>query len=177
MTLYLRTSVPAGTLETAIRRAVESVDPNVPVFAIRSMDEIVSLSIAEQRFALQIVGMFSLAAMILAAMGIYGVMAYSVSQRTHEIGIRVALGAQRADIFRMTVGNGMLLVAYGIVSGLVGSILLTRFLRSLLFGVTPTDPATFISISTLLAAVALVACYVPARHATRVDPLVALREE
>jgi predicted permease len=177
MTLYLRTSVPAGTLGTAIRRAVESVDPNVPVFAIRTMDEIVSRSIAEQRFALQIVGMFSLAAMILAAMGIYGVMAYSVSQRTHEIGIRVALGAQRADIFRMTVGNGMLLVAYGVGSGLVGSILLMRFLRSLLFAVTPTDPATFIFISALLAVVALVACYVPARRATRVDPLVALREE
>jgi predicted permease len=177
MTLYLRTSSASGPMENAIRQEVAAVDPTLPVFAVRTMDEMIAKSVAQRRFAMQIVGMFSLAAMILAALGIYGVMAYSVSQRTHEIGVRVALGAQSSDILRMTVGSGMSLVAYGVGAGLIGSIFLTRFLRSMLFDVTPTDPVTFASISALLAAVALLACYIPARRATQVDPLVALREE
>lgn len=177
MTLYLRTSAASGPMENAIRRDVAAVDPTLPVFAVRTIDEMIAKSMAQRRFALQIVGLFSLAAMILAGLGIYGVMAYSVSQRTHEIGVRVALGAQTSDILRMTIGSGMILVAYGVVSGLAGSIFLTRFLRSMLFAVTPTDPATFTAISALLAAVALLACYIPARRATQVDPLVALREE
>lgn len=115
--------------------------------------------------------------MILACLGIYRVMAYSVSQRTHEIGVRVALGAGSSDILRMTIGGGMTLVAYRVVSGLAGSIFLTRFLCSMLLAVTPTDPATWAAISTPLAAVALLACYIPARRAIQVDPLVALREQ
>jgi predicted permease len=177
MTLYLRTAAPSGPLGDQIRHEVLSVDPNVPVFAIRTMDEMIAKSVARRRFALQIIGVFAVVALLLAAIGIYGVMAYSVSQRTHEFGIRVALGAQRNDILRMAVGEGMLLVLFGVVSGLVGSAILTRFLRSLLFGVTPTDPVTFVIIPALLAAVALLACFIPARRATRVDPLIALREE
>jgi putative ABC transport system permease protein len=116
-------------------------------------------------------------ALLLAAIGIYGVMAYSFSQRKHEIGIRIALGAQRLDIFRMAVGEGMQLVAIGLAVGLVGAVALTRFVRTMLFDLSPSDPITFGAISFMLAAVAFVACFIPARRATRVDPLVALREE
>ena len=116
-------------------------------------------------------------ALLLAAIGIYGVMAYSFSQRTHEIGIRIALGAQRMDILRLVVGEGMRLVLIGLASGLVGAAVLTRFVRTMLFDVSPSDPLTFAAISGILAGVAFLACYIPARHATRVEPLVALREE
>jgi predicted permease len=177
MTFYLRSAMPASPLGEQIRREVLSVDPNVPVFAIRTMDEMISKSVARRRFALQIIGVFAVVALLLAAIGIYGVMAYSVGQRTHEFGIRVALGAQRNDILRMAIGEGMLLVLFGVLSGLAGSAILSRFLRSLLYGVTPTDPITFVTIPALLAAVALLACFIPARRATRVDPLTALREE
>jgi len=156
---------------------VEKVDPNIPVHSISSMDEIITRSLADRRFALELLGIFAAVALMLAAIGIYGVMAYSFSQRTHEIGIRIALGAQRVDIFRMAVGEGMQLVAIGLAVGLAGGVALTRFVRTMLFDVSPSDPLTFGSISALLAAVAFVACYVPARRATRVDPLVALREE
>ena len=115
--------------------------------------------------------------MLLAAIGIYGVMSYSFSHRTHEVGIRLALGAQRLDIVRLALGEGMRIVVIGLASGLVGAAILTRFFRSMLFNVAPTDPATFLSVSALLAGVALFACYIPAKRATRVDPLVALREE
>lgn len=177
MTLYLRTSAATGPLGESIRREVLAVDPGIPVFAIRTMDEAIAKSVARRRFALQIVGVFAVVALLLAAIGIYGVMAYSVSQRTHEFGIRVALGAQRIDILRMAVGEGMLLVIFGVLAGLAGSVALTRFLRSLLYSVTPTDLLTFITIPALLAAVALLACLIPAQRATRVDPLVALRDE
>lgn len=116
-------------------------------------------------------------ALLLAAIGIYGVMAYSFSQRTHEIGIRIALGAQRMDILRLAVGEGMRLVIIGLAFGLVGAAVLTRFVRTMLFDVSPADPLTFTAISGILAGVAFLACYIPARRATRVDPLVALREE
>jgi len=147
------------------------------VHSISSMDEIITRSLADRRFALELLGIFAAVALMLAAIGIYGVMAYSFSQRTHEIGIRIALGAQRVDIFRMAVGEGMQLVAIGLAVGLAGAVTLTRFVRTMLFGVSASDPITFSAISALLAAVAFVACYVPARRATRVDPLVALRDE
>jgi len=175
--IYLRTAAEPGTLGDAIRREVQSVDPGIPVFAVRSLDEVVSTSLADRRFSLVILGVFAAVALLLASIGIYGVMAYTFSQRTHEIGVRVALGAQRSDILRLALGEGMALVAIGLGVGLIGAAILTRFLRSMLFSVTPTDPVTFASIAALLASVALLACFIPARRATQVDPLVALRED
>jgi putative ABC transport system permease protein len=141
------------------------------------MDRIIARSVADRRFALQLLGVFAAVALLLAAVGIYGVMSYSFSQRTHEVGIRIALGAQRLDILRMALTEAMKMVLIGLASGLAGAAILTRFFRSMLFGVQPADPATFISVSAILAAVALFACYIPAQRATRVDPLTALREE
>jgi predicted permease len=175
--IYLRTAGDPGTLGDIIRHEVQSVDPGIPVFAVRTMDEVVARSLADRRFALVILGVFAAVALLLASIGIYGVMAYTFSQRTHEIGVRVALGAQRSDILRLALGEGMILVAVGLGAGLIGAAIVTRFLRSMLFSVTATDPITFGSIAALLAAVALLACFIPARRATQVDPLVALRED
>jgi putative ABC transport system permease protein len=174
--IYLRTAGDPGTLGDAIRPEVEAVDPNVPVYAVRTMEDVIARSMAERRFALQILGFFAGVALLLAAIGIYGVMAYTFSQRRHEIGIRMALGAQPRDILRMALSEGMTLVAVGLGSGLVGALILTRFLHSMLFAVSPNDPLTFVALPALLAAVALLACFVPARRATQVDPLVALRD-
>ena len=175
--VFLRSRADVGNLGEAVRREVEKVDPNIPVHSISSMDQIIVRSMADRRFALELLGIFATVALLLAAIGIYGVMAYSFSQRMHEIGIRIALGAQRIDIFRMAVGEGMRLVVIGLAAGLVGAMVLTRFVRTMLFGVSPSDPVTFGAISAALAAVAFLACYIPARRATRVDPLVALRNE
>ena len=174
--IYLRTVGDPGTLGDAIRPEVEAVDPNVPVYAVRTMEDVIARSMAERRFALQILGFFAGIALLLAAIGIYGVMAYTFSQRRHEIGIRMALGAQPRDILRMALSEGMTLVAVGLGSGFVGALILTRFLRSMLYAVSPNDPLTFVALPALLAAVALLACFVPARRATQVDPLVALRD-
>ncbi|MGA7623072.1 MAG: ABC transporter permease [Candidatus Acidiferrales bacterium] len=174
--IYLRTAGDPGTLGDAIRPEVEAVDPNVPVYAVRTMEDVIARSMAERRFALQILDFFAGVALLLAAIGIYGVMAYTFSQRRHEIGIRMALGAQPRDILRMALSEGMTLVAVGLGSGLVGALILTRFLRSMLYAVSPNDPLTFVALPALLAAVALLACFVPARRATQVDPLVALRD-
>ncbi len=174
--IYLRTVGDPGSLGDAIRPEVQAVDPNVPVYAVRTMEDVIARSMAERRFALQILGFFAGVALLLAAIGIYGVMAYTFSQRKHEIGIRMALGAQPRDILRMALREGMTLVAVGLGSGLVGALILTRFLRSLLYAVSPNDPLTFAALPALLAAVALLACLVPARRATQTDPLVALRD-
>ncbi len=141
------------------------------------MDEVVAKYLEQRRFALELLGVFAGVALLLASIGIYGVMAYTFSQRTNEIGIRIAMGAQRGDILKIAVGEGALIVAFGLAAGLAGSLVLTRFLQTMLFDVKATDPITFVGISALLAAVALAACFVPARRATRVDPLVALRHE
>jgi putative ABC transport system permease protein len=133
--------------------------------------------VADRRFALELLGVFAAVALLLAAVGIYGVMSYSFSQRTHEVGVRIALGAQRLDILRLALGEGMRVVVIGLASGLAGAAIMTRFFRSMLFDVRPTDPVTFLSVSAILAGVAFFACYVPAKRATRVDPLAALREE
>jgi predicted permease len=175
--IYARTARDPGTIGDAIRREVQAVDPDVPVYAVRTMDEVVARSMAERRFALEILAFFGIIALLLASIGIYGVMAYTFSQRTREIGIRVALGAQRSHIMRMALGEGMILVALGLAAGLFGALLLTQFLRSMLYAVKPTDPITFIAIAALLTSVALLACFIPAQRATRVDALVALREE
>jgi putative ABC transport system permease protein len=175
--VFLRSRDDVEHLGKAVRHEVESVDRNVPVHSISSMDQIIARSVADRRFSLELLGVFAAVALLLAAIGIYGVMAYSFSQRAHEVGIRIALGAQRLDILRMALGEGMRIVVIGLASGLVGAAIMTRFFRSMLFGIEPTDPMTFLSVSTILAAIALFACYIPAKRATRVDPLVALREE
>jgi putative ABC transport system permease protein len=176
MAVYLRTDAPTS-LTQSLREQVRAVDPNLPIFGERTMENVVSDSLAQRRFAMQVVGLFGLLAMMLAGIGIYGVMAYSVSQRTREIGIRVALGASQGAILRWVLRQGMTLIVVGVSAGLVGAFALTRLLRSLLFGVAPTDLVTYVSLATLLALVALLACYIPARRATKVDPLVALRYE
>jgi predicted permease len=175
--VYLRTEADAGTLGDTIRHEVQSVDPSVPVYAVRTMDEVITKYLADRRFALELLGVFAGVALLLASIGIYGVMAYTFSQRTNEIGIRMAMGAQRSDILRIAVGEGALVVAIGVVAGLAGSAILTRFLRSMLFDVKPTDPLTYAAIGGLLTVVTLLACVVPAHRATRVDPLIALRHE
>ena len=175
--VFLRSRGDTEHLGEAVRQEVEKLDPNVPVHSISSMDQIISRSVADRRFALELLGVFAAVALLLAAIGIYGVMSYSFSQRTHELGIRIALGAQRLDILRMALGEGMRVVVIGLASGLVGAAIMTRFFRSMLFDVAPADPLTFVSVSAILAGVALFACYIPAKRATHVDPLAALREE
>jgi putative ABC transport system permease protein len=175
--VFFRSHVAAEYLGDAVRREVAQVDPNVPVHSINGMDEIIARSMADRRFAIELLGIFASVALLLAAVGIYGVMAYSFSQRTREVGVRIALGAQRFDILRMAISEGMRVVVIGLACGLAGAAILTRLFRSMLFNVAPADPLTFLSVSAILASVALLACYIPAQRATRVDPLAALREE
>jgi putative ABC transport system permease protein len=175
--VFLRSRGDAEHLGEAVRKEVAALNPNVPVHSISSMEQIIARSVADRRFALELLGVFAVVALLLAAIGIYGVMSYSFSQRTHEVGIRVALGAQRRDILRMALGEGMRVVVIGLASGFAGAAIATRVFRSMLFGVAPGDPLTFVSVTGILAGVALMACYLPALRASRVDPLVALREE
>jgi predicted permease len=175
--LIVKTKVEPMALAATVRKAVWDVDKDQPVSNIRSMEEVLSESIARQRFSMLLLGIFAAVALVLAAVGIYGVMSYSVTQRRNEIGIRMALGAQKSDVLKLTVGHGLKLVMIGVAFGLAGAFALTRLMSSLLFGVRATDPATFIAISVILVAVALLASYIPARRATKVDPLVALRYE
>jgi len=177
MFLVVRTSVEPTAVAGAIRQAAAEVDKSAAVSDIKTMDHIVSAAVTQPRFNLFLLGLFSGIALLLSAAGIYGVTAYSVAQRTHEFGIRMALGAQVGDVLRMIIRQGMLLISIGVALGLAASFVLTRLLRSLLFGVSVTDPLTFVAITVLLTLVALIACYVPARRATKVDPLTALRYE
>jgi putative ABC transport system permease protein len=165
------------SLASSIRNAIWAVDKDQPVANIDTMDHIVSEAIARQRFSMLLLGIFAGLALVLAAVGIYGVMSYSVAQRTHEIGIRMALGAQRADVLQMTVKQGLKLVGAGMMLGLVAAFLLTRVLASLLYGISATDPITFVGISLVLLAVAILASYIPALRATKVDPIIALRAQ
>jgi predicted permease len=178
-TMYVvaRTSGDPGALAQALTREARAVEPNVPVYDVKTMGERLSDSLARRRFAMTALGLFALVALLLAAVGIYGVMSYSVAQRTREIGVRVALGASRRDVLGLVLGRGMLLAALGIGAGLVGAVPLTRVLGSLLLGVGTTDSVTFVGVPVLLLAVALLACYIPARRAARVNPLVALRHD
>ena len=177
MSLVLRTKSEPSSLIPTVEKAIWSVDSDQPVTSVRTMDQWVSKEAASRRFVLQLIGVFALVAIALAAVGLYGVVSYWTRHRTHEIGIRMALGAQKNEVLRMVVGQGLKLALIGVAIGVAGALALTRFLTSLLYGVKPTDPLTFIAVSLILIAVALLACYIPARHAAKVDPMVALRYE
>nr|MBA3514336.1 FtsX-like permease family protein [Pyrinomonadaceae bacterium] len=177
VTFEVRTAGDPVAFVTAIRQAVREVDPNLPLAGVKTQLEVANESLRIERLFTRLLSFFGLVALLLAAIGLYGVMAYAVTQRTKEIGIRMALGAQRHNVLKLVLSQGMMLTLIGVVLGASSAIGLTRLMKSLLFGVSATDPVTFIAISFLLAAVALLACYVPARRAMRVDPLVALRYE
>ncbi|HEU4712827.1 MAG TPA: ABC transporter permease [Pyrinomonadaceae bacterium] len=177
MAVVIRSTVEPISLGPSLRQAVAEVDRSVPVSEIKTMDHIISESVTQPRFNLFLLAIFSGVALLLSAAGIYGVTAYSVTQRTQELGIRLALGAQVSDILKMVLRQGMIVIAVGLVIGLLAAFALTRLMRSLLFGIGENDPITFVAITLVLVMVALFACYIPARRASRVDPLIALRYE
>jgi putative ABC transport system permease protein len=177
MFLVVRTVNDPMSLVSAVRGSIKAVDKDQPVHKVTAMEQLLADSLGQRRLSVMLFGLFAAVAMVLAAVGLYGVISYSVTQRTNEIGIRMALGAERSDIFKMVIGQGLALTLAGVGLGLAGAFALTRVMSSLLFNVTPTDPVTFALVPLLLAGAALVACFVPARRATRVDPMVALRCE
>jgi len=176
LSLALRTSLPASTLEAQIRGAVQSVDPGLPVFSVTSMDEVLNASLASRRFSANLVAGFAAVALLLASIGIYGLLAYMVGQRTREIGLRMALGAGRGDVLKLILQKGVALAIAGIVAGLIVAALSASFMASLLYGVRPRDAGVFMVVSLLLLVVAIAASYIPAWRATKLDPIVALRE-
>ncbi|MFL6227275.1 MAG: ABC transporter permease [Pyrinomonadaceae bacterium] len=177
LVLVARTKGDPRPLGASVEQAMHSIEKDLPVFAVRSMDEILNSAIAQQRLLMTLLAGFSVVALLLAAVGIYGVISWSVNRRTHEIGIRMALGAQTSDVLRLVIGQGMRLALAGVVVGLVSAFGVTRLMKGLLFGVSASDPATFVGIAVLLALVSFAACYLPARRATQVDPMIALRHE
>jgi predicted permease len=179
MEVVVRSTIDPESLINSARREVLNIDPNLPISNAISLDHAISLAqpVFLRRYSALLIGVFAMVALFLAIIGTYGVISYSVSQQTQEMAIRLALGAQRSEIFKLVIGKGMITAVAGVVTGLVVSIILTRFLTSFLFNVSPTDPLTLGGISVLLTAVAILACYLPARRATQVDPMVALRSE
>jgi putative ABC transport system permease protein len=177
MTLMIRTRGDAASVAPAARNVIRSLDPQQPIGQVSTMESLLSTSVARMRFSASLLTVFSIVALVMAVVGIYGVMSYSVLQRTHEIGVRMALGAQRLDVLKLIVAKGITLGIIGVAAGLAASFALTRLISTLLFEVTTTDAVTFTAVSVGLFLVTLIACYVPARRATRVDPLKALRYE
>jgi putative ABC transport system permease protein len=177
MALVVRASGDASRFAAAVQKEIRALDPDQPVADVRTMKEVIAKSIARPRFNALLLAIFAGVALVLASVGIYGVMNYSATQRTQEIGIRMALGAKPGDILRLVVGHGMKLTLAGIVIGVIASLALTRVMANLLFGITATDLPTFIAVSAVLTIVALVANYIPARRATRLNPVIALRYE
>ncbi|HEV2829869.1 MAG TPA: ABC transporter permease [Pyrinomonadaceae bacterium] len=175
--IVIRTKGDPTALAAAARKEVQGLDPDQPVAAVKTMEQWLEAAVAAPRYRTSLIALFALVALILACTGIYGVMSYSVTQRTHEIGVRMALGARRFDVLKLVVRQGMTLVVVGVLLGVAGAIGLTRVMSSLLFGVTAKDPLTFVAVASVLTVVAFIACYLPARRATKVDPLVALRYE
>jgi len=174
--VVLRTSLPATLLEPQIRHEIQGIDPGLPVFNVSSMNDVLDRSLASRRFSADLVGGFAGLAVLLASIGIYGLLAYMVGQRSREIGIRMALGARQDDILSMFLHKGVALAGVGIVAGLIFSAFTASMLASLLYGVRPHDPAVFMAVPLLLLAVAALASYLPARRATKIDPMFALRE-
>ncbi len=177
MTMVVRTTVAPLSLVSGVKDAVSSLDRNVPISGVVSLDQVVTDTLWQQRFNLQLIGLFAVLAMVLAAIGLYGVMSYSVTQRTHEVGLRMALGAEGRDVIKLMVGQGMKLALAGVGIGLLAAFGLTRLMENLLFDVSATDPLTFAGIALLLTLIALLACWIPARRAAKVDPMIALRCE
>jgi len=175
MTLVVRSDVPPAWLAVPLERAIHGLDPNLPISSLRSLDAVIARSVSQPRFYMLLLGTFAVAALLLAAIGIFGVMSYAVSQQTREFGIRIALGADRGAIVRMVLMRATVLITLGLGVGVLGALVVGRALSTLLFDVSPQDPLTLVTVVTLLAGVALIASYLPARRATRVDPMVALR--
>jgi putative ABC transport system permease protein len=177
MTVVAHTDGDPSAMATAVRGAIASMDPQLPIGVVTTMTEVTDASVAQPRFLMSLLLIFAAAAMTLAAVGVYGVMAYAVARRSHELSIRVALGARASAVARMVVRQGLVLVGVGLAIGLVAALALTRLLGSLLYGVSATDPLTLAGAAAVLATVALLACWIPARRATRADPMEALRAE
>ena len=177
MGLVIRTAGDPAAFATTLRREVQALDKDQPVYNVRTMDNVVANSLGTRRVSMQLFAVFAIAALLLAAIGIYGVMAYSVTQRTQEIGIRMALGAQKSDVLALVIRQGMTLTLIGVVVGLGGAFVLTRLIANLLFGVAATDAGTFVWIPVLLVSVSFFACYIPARRAARLDPIKTLASQ
>jgi putative ABC transport system permease protein len=177
MTLVIRTTADPAGMATAASAAVHAIDPNLPVFNVRTMEKLVEASLSRPRFQMLLLTIFAGVALLLAMVGVYGVISYAVSRRTHEIGVRMALGAQPGSVLALVMSWGMRLIVIGLSFGLAASLALTRFLGAMLYTVEPTDGGTFATVALLLAGVGLVAIYFPARRAMLVDPTVALRYE
>jgi putative ABC transport system permease protein len=175
MAIFLRGRLTPATITRQVREQVQSVNSALPVFGEATLDETVSASLAVRRFSMELIALFALTALLLASLGIYGVISYMVSERTHEIGVRLALGAQGTDVMRMVLRQGLRLALAGAGVGLAGALVVSHMMSSLLYGVSPTDPLSFGVVAAALTAVAIAACYIPARRAIRVDPIVALR--
>jgi predicted permease len=177
LAIFLRGRLDTGAIPAQVRELVQSVDPELPVFGAQTLDDALTASLSERRFSMEMVALFALTALLLAGLGIYGTISYVVNERTHEIGIRLALGAQRGKILKMVLRQGLGLAIAGTAVGLVGALIASHLMAGLLYGVRPTDPLTFLGVTLVLTTVALAACYIPAIRAMHVNPLVALRYE
>jgi ABC-type antimicrobial peptide transport system permease subunit len=177
MNIVVRTALPPESLAPPIRRIVGAMDPTLPIVRLRSMDEVFAESVSRPRFLAQLLGLFAGLALLLAAIGTYGILSYAVSERHREIGIHMALGATRGNVLSMVLGHGVRLTIAGLIAGIAASFVLTRLLRAQLFNVNPSDPLTMSAVTVFIACVSVIACYIPASRATRVDPMVVLRDE